>query len=187
MFEYFEKIKQNIGSFLLKRKYQEQRPKRFVPIASAKSILVLYDAETPENDLAVKKIRELLKTINPGDIHIVGYKHHGHNQEEYMTDTFNSYISRKDFNFFYQPQSQMVKDLLTTQYDLLFLLTAKRVFPLVVLAHYIPAAFKVGRNNIDDEDLDFMIDQPQEQSLETLGRNLITHINMFKAKSITMN
>lgn len=186
MFNYIEKIKQNIGSSLLKRKYKEQRVKRFIPIASAKSILILYDAETPENDLAIKKIKELLKSINPLDVHVVGYKHHSHHQEEYMADNLNNFISRKDFDFFYQPKNETVKNLLSSRFDLLFLLSAKRIFPLVILAHYIPAAFKAGRNNIVDEDLDFMIDQPHEQSLETLGQNLITHLNMFKVKSASV-
>ena len=36
---------------------------------------------------------------------------------------------------------------------------------------------------LDDEDLDFMIDQPQELSLEIVGMNLISHINMLKPKT----
>ncbi len=183
MFDFIEKLKQDFGSFLLKRKYNTQRDKRFIPIASAKSILILYDAETPENDLAIKKIKESLKKINPIDVTVVGYKQKSHHQAAYLTDTYNCFLSRKDFNFFYQPLNETVKILLANKYDLMFLLTAQKVFPLMILAHYIPASFKVGRNNLDDEDLDFMIDQPQELSLEIVGMNLISHINMLKPKT----
>ena len=137
--------------------------------------------------MQIKKLKELIKTFNPVDIKVVGYKHKSHHQESYMTDTYNCFLSRKDFNFFYQPLSEQVKSLLSNKYDLMFLLSAQKIFPLMLLAHYIPASFKVGRNNLDDEDLDFMIDLPQEQSIETLGQNLITHLNMFKSKSVSVN
>lgn len=183
MTNYLEKIKQFVGSFLLERKYNPSRSKRFIPLASAKSVIILYDAGIPENDLVVRKMKEAVKTVTPCEIHVVGYKHQGHHMESYMPDSANSYLSRKDFNFFYQPANETVKKLITSRYDVLFLLSAKPLFPLIVLARHIPAAFKAGRSNIADPDLDFLIDQPHEQSLEVLGENLFFHLNMLKAKS----
>lgn len=180
--EFFERLREKIALHLLKDKYKTVSDKRFVPLDAARSIVILYDASLPENDLAVKRIRDLIKLSNPTPVRVVGYHPYSHPQREYMSDALNSFVERKDFSFFYQPKTETIKTLLTNQNDLMMVLATKPVFALQILTRFMPALCKAGRNNLFDNDVDFLIDLPNESSIEKVGEAIVAHLGMIKSK-----
>jgi hypothetical protein len=182
MMQFIEKVRQKLGSYFWERQYKKNRECGFVSLQEAKSILILYDSEEIENYPFVKRFKEQLSQLSQARITSVGYNSMGVMQQDYIGTPSDFLLSKVDFSFFYMPKNSLIKDILEAKYDMLMLLSARYVFPLVMLNKYASATFKVGRNNVCD-DLDFMIDVPSEKSLEVIGNHIITNLEMLKPKN----
>ncbi len=181
MIQFVENIKQRVGKYLWEKKYRKDRSPQMLPISQAKSVLVVYDAEQGDNYLAVRKFKEELLSRSKADVTLVGFNHHGLLQHDFISDSSSFMLSRRDFSFFYKPLNHRLVELLDAKYDMLVLLSARDLFPLVMLTRYVPALFKVGRSNVCG-DLDFMIDTPNELSLGVIGNHIVTQLDMFNPK-----
>ncbi len=177
MSNFIENIKQKVGIYLYQKKRKVSTDRRFISLGNSNSFLIIFNAENSENYNAVKELKKRISELSAGKVTIVGYNNNGGNTD-FISDSSNMFFTRDDFSFFYQPKSEDVKRLLDSSFDTMFMLSAQPVLPIVLLTRYINAAFKVGRNNVCN-DLDFMIDMPNETSIKVIGNQIIDNLEML--------
>ena len=166
---------------LKKLKRSHDKDKKFVNYNDMRSVLIIYESDMNENNPKIKAISKSLQSdgkkvtmcgfVNKKKADILISEH------AYMIDS--SHVS-----FFGEPNTNFIKGLLNTKFDVVLDLTLTEVLPLQYVLAYSKSPFKVGRKISNLDLLDFMIDLKNESEVKPADVNYLFDLIIFYLKSI---
>lgn len=139
------------------RKYlkNDRSNKQFVNYDKAQTILLLFENSVAEENVAVKKIIQLLQKDGK-KVTAWGYT----DKKEIKSPASDAYriLNPKDFRTFQKPVNHLLQELISTEYDLLIDISTEKLIPIDYLIFYANAKCKTGIKKNDISFYDFVID-----------------------------
>jgi c-di-AMP phosphodiesterase-like protein len=152
-----QKIRISIGNKLYKKKVALlQRNVKATGLPTVKTACIIIEANNAVN---LNYARELRKHIpEKAIITIIGFIDGKIKNYSYISDKTYNYIDNDDFDFFMQPKSETLKQLIKNKFDILFVLSNNYCFEIDLIAGLSEAQFKVGQSGLYEKNFDLYID-----------------------------
>ena len=152
-----KKIRLTIGKWLLNRKITKvHRAVSAIGLQQIKSAAIIFEANKEEN---LKYVKNLIKFLPINTlVNVVGFISGKRRNYSYIGDKVYNYINEEDFDFFMQPKTESIKDLINKQFDILFVLAYDYHFPIDLISGLSKASFKVGQSGVYEKNLDLFIE-----------------------------
>lgn len=184
MSTFIENFKRRIGQKLWLRKFPIHRKKKFLAFRDAKSLLILFDASTPEQIDQISHFIEEIKSDHALQIQAIGYaKGNNRNNSNNIENQLNiHFITRKELSFFYFPRPHKWVECLGQDFDLLMVLTSRPLFVVQLLANHVSAKMKLGKSELWNDTFDFMVATPDSIPFDQMGREMVNQLKMFQPK-----
>jgi hypothetical protein len=147
-----------------------------VPFSEVKSVGILFDAEEPNNELAVKKLMQQLQQKNI-KVEVLGYiaklpKNRGKVIFDYFTE--------KEVSMALVPQQSVLNGYADKPFDLLLNLYTTEILPLEYISAVSKATFRMGRYIAGkDYYCDMMISLKATDTLENLIEQTLHYLNQI--------
>ncbi|MDD2285416.1 MAG: hypothetical protein PHQ11_08470 [Paludibacter sp.] len=165
------------------------RNKQFVNYEKAKNILLLFESNYSEKNPETKRIIQSL-TADGKKVTAWGYV----DKKNIISPAYPEYriLHPKDLGLFKKPCSQLLQELLRTEYDLLIDISTKRFIPLDYVVLHANAKCKAGmkKNNLNLYDFAVDIDAhlaEKEIQVEDLEYSFLFNQVLFYLKNIQTN
>lgn len=139
------------------------REKRFIDYTRAKSILLLFESDSREENRYIHKLIEEL--VSDGKkVNAIGFL----DIKQIKTTNLPNFniLDRQNINFVKQPKEIFLQHLMRTEYDILIDLTTNEVLPLQYICLYAKAFVKVGTNSAMENVLDLVITVNHQREIE---------------------
>ena len=166
----------------------DEREKRSVNYANARTVMLLFESDYLEKN---PEIRQLIQSMNADGKRVMAWGYV--RKKEISTAILPDYriLHQKDADFTGMPATSYMRELEDAEFDLLIDLSVSEIKPLQYLALYAKAACKVGTHNYPGMyDVVFDVSQIKEENLsneiETTSVHIYNHL-IFYLKSIQTN
>lgn len=172
-------IRENIGKRILKRKKKNVR--RSVQVHNfdtARSAVILFPADNPEDFPAIKAFRKFLEESGV-KCKAYGYVPDKEIPQEMLFWKSYSFITRKDLNWYYKPSGESVDSFYAQDPDILFDLTRDVPLELQYLVQLSNARFKIGIFTEAENDYDLMINLTEKKDMEYLTAQIKHYVSML--------
>ncbi|MCW3807241.1 DUF6913 domain-containing protein [Plebeiibacterium marinum] len=170
-----------IGRYLLNRKLKKKNHTPVIcNLENAKHIGIIYNAMSAKDMEAAKKIEKfyLSKNIN---VETLGFSNSKVLNETLISDQRHYYIGLKDYNWVFQPKSDMLKDFISKKFDILVDLYTLDDFCIEYIVKTSESKFLVGAAHINPQMHDFMIDcGNRKDDVTYLGEQINHYLSVFK-------
>lgn len=179
----FKSIRQKIAGYFLQREIgKKHRQQKAISLEEAKSFVVLYDATIPgDYELAQKYISQLQQKGKK--VTSLGFFNLKELSPALKPTLNNLFITKKQLNWLFTPQSDAISNLIKTEFDVLINFVVHDVFTLTYIAALSKAHFKIGRyTDHHCNYYDFMIDIGEQKNLGYFMHNLDHYMEMIKTK-----
>ena len=111
---------------------------------------------------------------------VIGYFDGKNIPENFLYWKELDFITRKDLNFFFIPQSVMVDKFINEPFDMLINCNIAGYFPVEYMSHLSVAKCKVGINREGESSCDLMIDIQKNQTIAYFLKNLEIYLTNLK-------
>jgi hypothetical protein len=145
----------------------------------AQHIGIIYNAT---ENVSFEIIRNLVKDISHDSrkVTVLGYVDSKKLIDNYLYRKGFDFFSKSELNWYSKPVSSVVEEFIKEPFDLLINLSLKDYYPIRYIVALSPASFKVGKFDVNDLYLDFMIDiEREKQNMKSL------HYEIMKDTDIT--
>ena len=183
-------VKQFIANILLKNELRSSprvmKPNKF-NFDSIKTIGILMDVTDSEDYEIVKRyvlyLREFKKNVK-----VIGF----FNQKQLPPMTYSKleydFYSAKEMNWLGKPNSIVIQNFISEEFDLLIDLNVKNHFSLRYIAALSKARFKVGKYAKHDEEIyDMMIDSDNTKTVKYFLKQVDTYVMMLNKVEPSLN
>ncbi len=177
---YFKKLRILIGAFLLRRKLKNiKRTPIICNVDNAKSIGIVFNSSKKEDMASIKKLETMFKQKNI-PFEVLGYIPSKHKPDELIGDSHHHYICLNDFNWLFQPKSELIHQFIQKDFDILIDLYQEDEFPIEYILKISQARFKVGCAHVNNELHDLMIDVEKKKDDATyLSEQILHYLSML--------
>lgn len=187
---FFKNIKLKLANRMLnaelKAKHLQKAPFKFM-FDKIKTVGIVFDATNPEDFELVKRYVTYLREYSK-KVKVLGY----FNTKNIPSLTYSKleydFFTVKDINWLYKPNSMVVNNFISDDFDLLLDLNVNDHFSIKYIAALSKAKFKVGKyveNEIDVYDM--MIDADNTKTLKYFLRQVDTYIAMLNKVEPNLN
>ncbi len=153
---YFKKLRIKIGNYLLNRKLKKRIQTPVIcNLKNAKSIGIVYNSLSDQDINAIKKVEKAYQNIN---VELLGFSNSKMLKDNQISDQKHYFICLKDFNWLFQPKSELLKEFISKDFDILINLYTKEEFCIEYIIRSSYAKFKVGPAHLNQQMHDLMID-----------------------------
>jgi len=167
-----ERIKNNFYQSVLKQR-GSNRPKRtIINLHDAKTIGIIYDSSDPDNDIAITKFAEMLRSKDK-TVEIMAYINDKKVDHKGDIAIFNP----KAVNWYGVPMDERVEEFCRKPFDLLICATLKESRPLEYIAYLSKAKYRVGP--FDQQKVhcyDLMIEMGDKTDLSYLLQQMVNFL-----------
>jgi len=173
------KLKESIGKKILNRKKKVvQRNIQVHNFETARSAVILFDADDPESFKVIKEFRKFLeeKEIKCSTF---GYVHQKEIPQELLFWKNYSFITRNDLNWYMKPSGEAVDAFNAADPDLLFDFTLGLPLELQFLIQLSTARFKIGCFTEEENEYDLMISLSDNTEIGFLAEQFKIYIAML--------
>ncbi len=155
---YFKKLRIKIGNYLLNRKLKKRNYKPVIcNLKSARKIGIVYDSLSEDDLSAIKKIEKFYLSLHI-NIELLGFSNAKLIKDNLIGDNQRHYACTKDFNWLFQAKSELLKEFISKDFDILINLYTHDEFCIEYIIMSSMAKFKVGPSHLNKQMHDFMID-----------------------------
>lgn len=163
--------------------------RRFIDFNKAQSFLLLYDCNTQQDNLAIIQIVNTLKSKNK-KVEIIGFCKH--KNSPLPNSAIIQIINKKDTGITKKPNLQIIENINSKEFDILINFSTTKVLPLMYLALYSNAPFKIGTYTTKPEIYDFILDVNKqdieiEENLNSSNLSFIFNQIFFYLNGIKSN
>ena len=176
----FESIRLKIANMLLRKKNARvKRQRKLYDFATAKYVGVLC---SPQDEVSTGYLRDFLYHLTQKGIQysVFGYFDGNDIPENYLYWKGLDFITRKDLNFFFIPQSPFVDQFVLEPFDMLINCTITRYFPVEYISQLSVAKCKVGAMHEGETCYDLMIDIQKKPTIEYFLNNLEKYLSNIR-------
>ncbi|MCW3786907.1 hypothetical protein OM075_10540 [Marinilabiliaceae bacterium AAT] len=161
---YFKKLRIKIGNYLLNRKLKKRNYKPIIcNLKHAKKIGIIYDSLSNEDLSAIKKVEKSYINQNI-KVELLGFSNAKIIQDNLIGDNNHHYVCIKDLNWLFQPKSELLKEFIAKDFDILINLYTNEDFCTEVIVRSSYAKFKVGPAHLNKNMHDLMIDGGEKKN-----------------------
>lgn len=173
-------MRKNIGNYLLKQKLKKKtnRNTHFDGVQNAKVIGILFDA-TDFDDY--KRIKQFEKELHQQGkkVFLLGYEHSKTKNTQYIGDSLNGFINKKDFNWANTPTEPFIEEFINKTFDVLFIFSSGDYFPIHYVSLLSNAYFKVGCAGKNQHDFDLIMDMPSTAPIEEQMKQMWYYLQLI--------
>jgi hypothetical protein len=177
---YFKKLRIKIGNYLLNRKLKKRN---YTPVIcnlkNANKIGIIYNTLSEADLSAIKKIEKSYLNQNI-KVELLGFSSSKTIKNNLIGDINHHYICLRDFNWFFQAKSNLVKEFIIKDFDILINLYTKDEFCIEYIIRSSYAKFKVGPAHLNDIMHDLMIDGgAKNNNIEYLNEQISHYLTLL--------
>ncbi len=155
---YFKKLRIKISNYLLNRKLKKRIQKPVIcNLNNAKTIGIVYNSLSEQDLSAIKKVEKAYLNLNV-NVELLGFSNSKALKDDQIGDQKHHYACLKDFNWLFQPKSDLLKDFLSKDFDILINLYTNEEYCIEYIVRFSYAKFKVGPAHLNKQMHDLMID-----------------------------
>ena len=166
---------------------QQTRDRHFVTYKSAKTVMLLFQSDVNEENVAIKA---LMKQLVADGKKVVAWGFV--DKKEVVSPILSDLriLNKKNVDFFQRPQQAFMRELEGMRFDLLLDISVKEILPLRYLGLYANAYFKAGTRSSDPQIYDFVLDiqnmsgGDDTNSVQSIDATFIYNQIIFYLKSI---
>jgi hypothetical protein len=176
-------MREQIGKFLLNQKLKKvKRSPLFTSLDNAQKIGILFDATENSN---FETVKQLVKQFSGQKVEVkaLGYTHRNKKNDQYIGNQQIDFISRKDFNWFYQPNDPVIQQFIDTTFDVLLVLTAFDYFPVKYISQLSKSKFKTGKSGTCDNQFELIMELNDKCSFQELSNQTVRYLQMIGNKN----
>jgi len=165
--------------FLRKKQSRVKRQKMLYDFASARYVGVLC---SPQNEVNTEHLKDFLHYLMQKGIRysVLGYFDGKQIPENFLYWKGIDFITRKDLNLFFMPESPMVDRFIREPFDMLINCNIANYFSLEYISQLSVAKCKVGIMRNDDPAYDLMIDIEKNPAIEFFLENLEKYLSNLR-------
>ena len=177
-------LRTSIGNYFLKKEVTKiKRARTILNIKDAKSVGIVFNCEKAEDVDLIKKydnyLQELGKKVKA--IGYIGIKEPSANMAWWAGQP---YITRKEINWYGEPQKQFIDNFVGEEFDLLIDLNTSGELPLMFVTALSKARCKVGKYSEKYLSLyDVMIETDETKTLKYFLKNVDTYMEMLNKRN----
>ncbi len=177
---YFKKLRIKIGAFLLKLKLRKVKHDTIIcNLTQAKYIGIVFNSLSENQIKVVKKVETYYHSKNI-NVETLGFCNLKKCNETHIGDKNHHFVSLLDFNWFFQAKSEILKNFINKEFNILINLYNEDEFPLEYILKTSNAGFKVGSANTNNEMHDLMIDVgKRKDDIEYLSEQMNHYLNII--------
>jgi len=176
----FENIRLKIAGILLRKKCAKvKRQKVLFDFTSAKYIGVLC---SPQDEISNGHVRAFLRYLSQKDIKylVFGYFDGKNIPENFLYWKETDFITRKDLNFFFMPQTPNVEKFINEPFDMLINCNIDQYFPMEYVSQLSVAKCKVGIMREGESCFDLVIDIQKNRTIQYFLKNLEIYLTNLR-------
>lgn len=166
---------------------QQTRDRHFVTYKSAKTVMLLFQSDVQEENVAIKAIMKQL-VADGKKVMAWGFV----DKKEVISPILSDLriLNKKSVDFFQKPHQAFTRELGDLKFDLLLDISIREILPLRYLGLYANAYFKAGTRNSDPQIYDFVLDiqnmgnGDDTNSVQSIDATFIYNQIIFYLKSI---
>lgn len=181
------KIRDNIGRYFLRKEIlRVNHSPAMISLANARSIGIVFNSDSKENVELVKKYVDYLAALGK-KVTVLGNISAKDIIENVSWWAGQNYITRKELNWYFQPEKRIIDNFVRGDYDLLLDLNVSDTIPLLFVTAHTSAKCKVGKYAEQYLNLyDVMIETDADKTLKYFLRNVDKYMESInKGQNIT--
>ncbi|MBQ7191687.1 MAG: hypothetical protein IJS00_02305 [Paludibacteraceae bacterium] len=163
--------------FCYRLKRQPVRAVLFPRWSNCHRVLVIYESDLLEKNQPIKQIVSQLQKEGK-EVCTWGFLPLKQSRTAILPQS--RILSKQDINWLYEPNKEVLQDLLSQRFDLLIDLTQEPCLTLQYLAMYANASFKTGRHIIEGVH-DLMVDMPATDNPTPLFQQLLHFLQTIQS------
>lgn len=134
------------------KKFKSKRVTGLTPLSRVRSAVVLIDAEASDSDDCKGAVAAYFRKKNISVSFLFTDFRKVESSDKLITSVAGT-VLKKDLNWYERPSGEKISFINSIGADIFISLSGKNDFPSVFISNCIPAAFKVGRNDLPVYDL----------------------------------
>jgi hypothetical protein len=175
-------IRRFFGRYDLRRKSKHvKRNKRIHNFTTAASAGIIFNCRTEEEFRAVKEFKEFLESESI-KTDVIGYVSEKQVPDHYLLRTGYNFFCQKDLTWYYRPDMAFIDDFLRKEFDILFDLSMKDLFPVNYIVRLSPSSYKIGRFRETDQ-YDLMINIKDNKDVPYLLEQIKHYLSILHTKA----
>jgi len=181
----FSNIRQSYGNYLLKKRVKHiKRDKAVHNFETARSACIVFQCIEDEDFSIIKSFKKFLE-VHKIKTFIIGYVDEKQVPDHFLLRTGFNCFCQKELNWGHIPSSPVLTEFLSKEFDLLFDLSLKKIFPVHYIVSMSRAQYKIGRFT-DDNNYDLMIDIRKENKLAYFCEQVQHYLGIIKSSRHTV-
>ena len=175
-------IRRFFGRYDLNRKTKHvSRNKRIHNFTTASTAGLVFNCCSDEEFRAVKDFKDFLESESI-KTDIIGYVSDKQVPDPYLLRTGFHFFCQKDLTWHFKPNKSFVEDFIRKDFDILFDLSLRDLFPVNYIVSLSPASYKIGRFR-ETNQFDLMIDIKDEKSVSFLIGQIKHYLSILHTRS----
>ena len=176
----FSTIRISYGNYLLKKRIKHiNRDKAVHNFETARSACIIFRCTEDEDFSIIKSFKKFLEE-NKINTFVIGYVDAKQVPDHFLLRTGFNCFCQKELSWWHIPSSPVLTEFLSKEFDLLFDLSLKNIFPVHYLVSMSRAQYKIGRFT-DDNNYDLMIDISKDNRLAYFCDQVRHYLGIIKS------
>lgn len=179
---FIDDIKHKAGQYFLRRKKEKKRDVETRNFELARSIGLLFKAESESDFILVKQYRKHLQSeYGIKNVEALGWISTKEMPDYTVTQRGFTFLNHTMCNWYLQPEGEDYEAFIKTPFDILIDLTFEEVITLRFALKQSNASMKVGRYHEEDYDLyDMTLNLPENTLLDEYLKQTDKYLNIIK-------
>lgn len=174
-------IRKYFGAYDLRRKSRHSKRKnRIHNFTTAQKAGIIFTCRNEEEFIAVKDFKSFLES-EAIKTDVIGYVSDKTIPDHYLLRTGFNFFCQKDLTWYFKPDKPFADNFMKQDFDILFDLSLRNLFPIEYIVNLSPAAYKIGRFR-DTDQYDLMIDIEKEKSVPFLIDQIKHYLSILHTK-----
>jgi hypothetical protein len=177
---FLENLRTSVGNYFLTKEVTKSRHARTIlNLKEAKSVGMIFSSDTQEDVELIKKYGKYLKDLGK-KVEAIGYIKVKEPSVNHGWWSGVPYITRKEINWYYKPNENLIHNFVKEEFDLLLDLNINDEMPLKFVSASSKAKCKVGKYGEKYLDIyDVMIETDSTKNLKYFLQNVDTYMEML--------
>lgn len=180
----FRKLRKKIARYFLDRKVRRTvRGIQSMNLKDAKSVGLIFHSR---DEVSKRIAHDFAQTCraNKAHLHVLGFNHKRVSEENLISDSSHTYITKSDFSYFYQPKSDNLKEFINQPFDILLVIYPKNHIYIQSIVTLSKAKLIVGNEQMNHNYFGMSIDcDPLD--VEATFNNAITYLSKITTQELS--
>jgi hypothetical protein len=174
-------IRRYFGRYDLRRKLKNvSRNKRIHNFTTAGTAGIIFNCRSEEDFAVVKEFKQFLESESIR-ADVIGYVSEKSVPDHYLLRSGFNFFCQKDLTWYFRPDKAFVNDFLGKDFDILFDLSLRSLFPVNYIVSLSPSAYKVGPYSETDH-YDLMIDVRNDMRVAFLIEQIKHYLSILHTR-----